>query len=115
MICCGSPPSFVLFVQDVYALGVLLWEMLAGRRPWAGYSQVAIGVATFLHNKRLPLDEPTMNGRCPPRLRQLLQQCWESDPQRRPAAAEVAKTLMLAQQVGGVVGWGRSGEDGGAG
>lgn len=77
--------------------------MLACRRPWAGYSQVAIGVATFLHNKRLPLDEAAMQGRCPPRLRQLLQQCWEADPQRRPAAAEVAKTLMLVQQVGGVV------------
>lgn len=34
------------------------------------------------------------NRRCPPKLRRLVRQCWESDPLRRPAAAEVAKELQ---------------------
>ncbi len=48
---------------------------------------------------RLPLDilQPD---RCPPKLTRLLQDCWDRDPERRPAAAEAAKKLTLVLQVG---------------
>lgn len=42
--------------------------------------------------------------RCPPKLRSLLRACWDHDPARRPAAAEVVKVLALVKEV--CAGWG---------
>ncbi|KAG2432605.1 hypothetical protein HXX76_008945 [Chlamydomonas incerta] len=82
---------------DVWALGVLLWEMLSGQRPWAGTNMVQVAVAVALRRERLPFTAVAAY-RCPPRLRALIEQCWEWDPARRPAAAEVSKELGLLRQ-----------------
>lgn len=81
----------------MYSYAVLLWEMLTDLVPWEGQTQLAIAYAVTLHKARPPLaslDE----ARCPPKLRKLLVECWDHDPQRRPSAAEVAKQLALVQQ-----------------
>ncbi|EFJ50019.1 hypothetical protein VOLCADRAFT_89421 [Volvox carteri f. nagariensis] len=46
---------------------------------------------------RLPL-ESLISNHCPPKLVRLLEDCWDADPARRPAAAEAAKVLMLVMQ-----------------
>ncbi|GLI63592.1 hypothetical protein VaNZ11_006541 [Volvox africanus] len=84
---------------DIYALGVLLWEMLACKRPWAGYTAVQVAFILAVLRERLPLHDLPYE-RCPPKLRSLILSCWESDPARRPAAAEVVKALALVQEVG---------------
>ncbi|KAG2454166.1 hypothetical protein HYH02_001201 [Chlamydomonas schloesseri] len=93
----GSHGTAVTDRVDVWALGVLLWEMLSGQRPWAGTNMVQVAVAVALRRERLPLTAVAAD-RCPPRLRSLIEQCWEWDPARRPAAAEVAKELGLLRQ-----------------
>ena len=60
--------------------------------------QIALAVAML--RSRLPL-KVLSHERCPHRLRALISSCWEQDPLRRPAAAEVVKVLLLAQEVGG--------------
>ncbi|KAG2486624.1 hypothetical protein HYH03_014681 [Edaphochlamys debaryana] len=80
---------------DMYSLAVLVWEMLAGSKPWQGCSLYEVAHALTTRGARLPLDS-LPEARCPPRLRALLQQCWERDPRRRPAAAEAVKALALA-------------------
>ncbi|KAG2440424.1 hypothetical protein HYH02_010311 [Chlamydomonas schloesseri] len=84
----------ITYQADMYSLGVLLYEMLAHTRPWAGQLPVHIAVEVAVQGKRLPLDKlaPT---RCPPQLRELVTQMWDADPLRRPAAAEVAKALDM--------------------
>ncbi|GIL57991.1 hypothetical protein Vafri_13189 [Volvox africanus] len=83
---------------DIYALGIMLWEMLAGRRPWAGQNMVVIAIVVAMHKRRPPMGLLT-DERCPPKLRSLINACWDPDPARRPAAAEVAKELTLVQEV----------------
>ncbi|KAG2486626.1 hypothetical protein HYH03_014683 [Edaphochlamys debaryana] len=79
---------------DMYSLAVLVWEMLAGSKPWQGCSLYEVAHALTTRGARLPLDS-LPEARCPPRLRALLQQCWERDPRRRPAAAEAVKALSM--------------------
>ncbi|KAG2490801.1 hypothetical protein HYH03_010723 [Edaphochlamys debaryana] len=80
---------------DMYALGVILWEMLAGQPPWQGLTLVQVAVAVGMKHMRPPLHRLPQE-RCPQRLRHLINCCWETDPYRRPAAEELAKGLMLA-------------------
>ncbi|EFJ51332.1 hypothetical protein VOLCADRAFT_88051 [Volvox carteri f. nagariensis] len=44
---------------------------------------------------RPSLDELLVSERCPLKLCRLLVACWETDPDRRPAAAEAIKELAL--------------------
>ncbi|EFJ40127.1 hypothetical protein VOLCADRAFT_108331 [Volvox carteri f. nagariensis] len=52
---------------------------------------------------RLPLHHLS-DERCPRKLKALIWDCWDPDPARRPAAAEVVKALALVQEVGGYTG-----------
>ncbi|EFJ52877.1 hypothetical protein VOLCADRAFT_102835 [Volvox carteri f. nagariensis] len=83
---------------DTFSLGVLLWEMLACKRPWTGLNPLEIGVMVALNGMRPPLDELLVSDRCPLKLCRLLLACWEMDPDRRPAAAETVKELALILQ-----------------
>ncbi|KAG2499400.1 hypothetical protein HYH03_002974 [Edaphochlamys debaryana] len=82
---------------DMYAVGIILYELLAGQRPWAGMTMVQIAIAVVMHEARPPLERLSAK-RCPRRLYQLIRSCWEADPLRRPAAAEMLKALLLQRE-----------------
>ncbi|KXZ49654.1 hypothetical protein GPECTOR_20g511 [Gonium pectorale] len=81
---------------DVYAFGVLLWAMLSGQRPWAGLEMVAIAVRVHLLKQRPPV-EAVPPERFPRKLQRLILACWDQIPDRRPAASELVKDLLLVQ------------------
>ncbi|KAG2432336.1 hypothetical protein HYH02_013055 [Chlamydomonas schloesseri] len=83
---------------DAYSFGVLLWAMLSGREPWAGLNCVSLAYRVAYGGERPPLDAIPPERR-PPKLTRLIAQCWEADPKRRPAAAEVVKELLLVRQM----------------
>jgi Tol biopolymer transport system component len=60
---------------DVWAFGVVLYEMLTGRRPFEGQT-VSDSLASVLK------DQPSWDG-LPPNARSLLRRCLEKDPKRR--------------------------------
>jgi hypothetical protein len=77
--------------SDLWAVGVLLWEMLAGEPPFRGASprdyqeQIAAGT--------IHLD----SSRVPERLAGLARQCLQRDPAQRPRSARaLASALSLA-------------------
>ncbi|GLI63910.1 hypothetical protein VaNZ11_007048 [Volvox africanus] len=81
---------------DIYSFGVLLWTMLTGQQPWQGCPAIAIAYGVGILNRRPPL-ESLDDERCPKRLRHLMVRCWDPDPLRRPAAAEIVKEMLIIQ------------------
>jgi serine/threonine protein kinase len=107
----GRPDAFGP-AADVYALGVILYELLVGRRPFQGDSQTGL-------LRRVAHEEPVPPRRsCPglPRdLEAVCLKCLEKEPQRRyPSAEELAGDLrrFLAgqpTQARPLTGWQRAG------
>jgi eukaryotic-like serine/threonine-protein kinase len=71
----GAPTSPA---SDVYALGLVAYEMLAGQPPFTGPNDVAIALA---HVRDLP---PSLPADVPPTLTMLIGESLAKDPARRP-------------------------------
>jgi eukaryotic-like serine/threonine-protein kinase len=79
--------------SDLYALGVVAHEMLSGQRPF----DRGTPIATALSHVNEP--SPPLPDDVPEDLRDLILECLEKDPERRPAnAAAVAIRLGLGDQ-----------------
>jgi len=74
----GKPASPA---TDIYSLGIVAYEMLAGKRPFTGESQVAIAMAQI--NDTAPELPPTI----PEPVRNLVFSCIAKNPRDRPATA----------------------------
>jgi eukaryotic-like serine/threonine-protein kinase len=66
---------------DLFAFGVVLYEMLAGERPFRGRTTTAT-VAAILTE-----DAPPLPGRVPPALQRIVSQCLEKRPEDRFSSA----------------------------
>ncbi|KAG2437692.1 hypothetical protein HYH02_011070 [Chlamydomonas schloesseri] len=95
--CFDLATNVIMDRADCYSFGVLLWELVTRRRPWEGLSMVAVAVRVAVRGERLPL-APLEAAGAPAKLVRLVASCFEADPRRRPAAAEVVKTLLLVQE-----------------
>ncbi len=77
---------------DLWALGMILYEMLAGRRAFGGERQGM--VHAILHENPLPLREAVAD--VPAVLETLVARCLAKEPRVRPSAAAVAAELQAA-------------------
>jgi serine/threonine protein kinase/Tol biopolymer transport system component len=62
--------------SDIFSLGIVLYEMVSGRKPFQGKSQVDL-----LH--AIINDPPRPVGSIPPRLEEILEKALEKDPKER--------------------------------
>jgi eukaryotic-like serine/threonine-protein kinase len=70
---------------DVYAWGVVAWELLAGAHPFADRATPHALIAA--HVRDVPPSLALRRGDVPPALAALVMRCLEKEPARRPASA----------------------------
>ncbi len=75
---------------DVFSLGVLLWELLAGRRPFEGPNTVAV-IDSLLHAE--PPSLTRLNPAVPREMEALVLKMLAKDRERRAAMRDVAREL----------------------
>ena len=84
--------------SDVYAVGIMLYEMLTGQVPFAGPNPLAV------MNERLLIDPPSpraLNKEISPELEEILYRALERDPRHRYSTAhEMIWDLEHQEQVG---------------
>jgi eukaryotic-like serine/threonine-protein kinase len=83
----GKPASPA---TDIYSLGIVAYEALAGKRPFRGDSQVAIAMAQI---KETP---PELPASIPSAVRALVMSCMAKKPEGRPTSAQDLANAALA-------------------
>ena len=88
------------FRTDVYSLGMVLYEMLAGKPPFTGDSPVAVAYQQLSQTAPPP---STHNDEVPPALDAIVMRAMSKDPDERQATAEEIREELLAieRAVGG--------------
>ena len=89
----GSGPG-----SDLYALGIIAFEALAGQRPFTGDSQVAIAIAQ-VNQQHPPLPDTVSEP-----LRRFVDCLLEKKPERRPSDAMAVSRAADALTAGNVAG-----------
>ena len=77
---------------DVYSFGILLWEMCALEKPFAGYSSKKHYQHIVLAGERPKMDH-THTAHWPSALQSLMKSCWSADSTARPAFSSVKEIL----------------------
>jgi serine/threonine-protein kinase len=84
--------------SDIYATGIMLYEMLTGQVPFAGPSPLAAMNERLLHDPPAPRD---LNPEIPPELQEIIYRSLEREPRHRYAtASEMAWDLEHQEQIG---------------
>jgi tRNA A-37 threonylcarbamoyl transferase component Bud32 len=76
--------------SDVYSLGIVAFELLAGRPPFASKNPIALMAS---HIKDRPQRLRTLRPDVSPEFAALIDQCLEKDPARRPTAQDIENFL----------------------
>ena len=82
------------FRSDIYSLGIMLYEMLAGEKPFRGTSPFSV-VAQHLHEPMPKLDRADV----PDNVMRLVQRMTAKDPDDRPASYAELKELLSGSGV----------------
>lgn len=73
---------------DVYAFGILLWELACRRYPYDAKNAFELIFLVAMQNKR-----PDIPSDVPPLWAQLMKQCWEADAAARPSFPQIISSL----------------------
>ena len=69
---------------DVYAYGMIVFEVLTGENPWRGLNQMQIMMQVCIKKER-----PTIDVDAPADLAALMRRCWDHEPDARQTFAAI--------------------------
>ncbi|PKC62814.1 kinase-like protein [Rhizophagus irregularis] len=67
------------FKSDIYSIGMLMWEISSGQPPFINFDHdfdLALKIINGMRPKIVP--------GTPPKYKELIEQCWDADPSKRP-------------------------------
>ncbi|KAN0042573.1 hypothetical protein ACTA71_011381 [Dictyostelium dimigraforme] len=72
---------------DVYAFGIVLWEIIARKEPYENINSWSIPVMVAKGER------PTIPADCPSEYSKLIKACWADKPKKRPSFKEICDSL----------------------
>ncbi|MBV8880465.1 MAG: serine/threonine protein kinase [Planctomycetaceae bacterium] len=82
---------------DIYSLGVVLYELAAGRHPFKETQSSVAMIYQHVHTEPPPLEQ--LDPKCPPALRGLIHRCLQKDPDARfENPDELLKAIRAARK-----------------
>jgi serine/threonine protein kinase len=80
---------------DMYAFGVLVWELMTGEVPWYQYPQMKLALSVM---GGVRLQFPSPKDEAWASLKELGERCFEPAPAKRPSATEAVETLSRLEE-----------------
>jgi len=79
--------------SDIYSLGMIMWELMTSRRPFWNHDHDTELIIQILDDLR-----PPINTNAPEGYIELMRECWNLDPDKRPTASDLMNKFMAIKR-----------------